>query len=259
MQMDFSGDTRYAYAVGKIRVLETRLLDGEDIERMVEAQNFDACLRILAQSADYQEDLAKFKNPAEFEQILFSQLLRTYSATKALFVDTEIINALLLRYDFMNIKALVRARYSNVSPRLIELGTISLKLLSDGITKGDLRDLPLWLKELVKGAIGLFEKDKDPLMLDKFLDEALLRHIDTDVSRFPAIKNFFKMYTQGKSEDELLGYIKAAKYLTFGAEPVFGYIIAKENEIALLRSIFIGKLYNESQESIRERLGHTYA
>ena len=60
------------------------------------------------------------------------------------------------------------------------------------------------------------------------------------------------------SEDFIMNYMKKAKYITFGLEPLIAYIYAKETEIKLIRIIMVGKLNNIQSEVIRERLRENY-
>ena len=47
---------QYAYAVGRVRAMETRLLDRSKIDRMVEAKSAEEALKVLGESeyAEYQ-------------------------------------------------------------------------------------------------------------------------------------------------------------------------------------------------------------
>lgn len=60
------------------------------------------------------------------------------------------------------------------------------------------------------------------------------------------------------SDNFIMEYIKKAKYISFGPEPVIAYIYAKESEIKAVRIIMVGKLNNVSPEVIRERLRDIY-
>lgn len=59
-------------------------------------------------------------------------------------------------------------------------------------------------------------------------------------------------------DDFILNYIGKAKYITFGIEPLVGYLWAKENEMKNIRIIMVGKINNISKEIIRERLRESY-
>ncbi|MBZ9636217.1 V-type ATP synthase subunit C [Clostridium sp. FP1] len=61
------------------------------------------------------------------------------------------------------------------------------------------------------------------------------------------------------SENYIMKTLKVAKYITFGPEPVFAYILAKETEIKIIRIIMVGKLNNVDTSVIRERVREVYA
>jgi len=60
------------------------------------------------------------------------------------------------------------------------------------------------------------------------------------------------------ADDFLLKSIKQSKYLTFGPEPLAGYLLAKENELKLIRIIMVGKINHLPTEEIKERLRDVY-
>lgn len=59
-------------------------------------------------------------------------------------------------------------------------------------------------------------------------------------------------------DNYLMKFIKEAKLITKGLEPVLAYMYAKESEIKQVRTIMVGKLNNISKEVIRERLRDGY-
>ncbi len=61
------------------------------------------------------------------------------------------------------------------------------------------------------------------------------------------------------SENYIMKNLKAAKYVTFGPEPIFAYIAAKETEIKIIRIIMVGKLNNVDTPIIKERVREVYA
>jgi V/A-type H+-transporting ATPase subunit C len=52
--------------------------------------------------------------------------------------------------------------------------------------------------------------------------------------------------------------MKNAKYISFGIEPIAGFIFAKETELRNLRIIITSKLAKLGQQTIKERLRETY-
>lgn len=59
-------------------------------------------------------------------------------------------------------------------------------------------------------------------------------------------------------DDYLLDYVKAARWNPLGIEPIIGYLLAKENEIRIIRIIMVGKINNLPADIIRERLRDVY-
>ena len=58
--------------------------------------------------------------------------------------------------------------------------------------------------------------------------------------------------------DYLIEYMKSAKRVTFGVEPLVAYLFAKENEVKQLRIILVGKNNDMDNEFIKRRLNIAY-
>jgi len=56
----------------------------------------------------------------------------------------------------------------------------------------------------------------------------------------------------------ILDFVKIGKFITFGVEPLIGFIIAKENDIKNIRIILSGKLNKLSPSKIKERVRDVY-
>ena len=59
-------------------------------------------------------------------------------------------------------------------------------------------------------------------------------------------------------DNYLMNLNKSSKSVTFGPEPLFSYLVAKEMEIKILRIIMVSKINNISPDAIRERLRDLY-
>ncbi|NLJ79264.1 MAG: V-type ATP synthase subunit C [Tissierellia bacterium] len=59
-------------------------------------------------------------------------------------------------------------------------------------------------------------------------------------------------------DDYITDLNKQSKFIMFGPEPIFAYVIAKETEIKVLRIIMVSKLNKLSPDAIRERLRDLY-
>ena len=53
-------------------------------------------------------------------------------------------------------------------------------------------------------------------------------------------------------------YIGRTRYVSFGIEPLVAYLIARENEVKLVRIVLTGKKIGLPPEEIKERLREMY-
>jgi len=130
----FSDVTRYGYAVGRIRVLETKMLNTQRLERLVEA-DFESALNILDEIpvGDY---LAGATLALEVDEGLTAYLRDVYaSMEEALPRGSLIMEFFLCRYDFHNLKVLLKAAMEEKEPQgLLEgLGMVGLDALRRGV------------------------------------------------------------------------------------------------------------------------------
>lgn len=60
-------------------------------------------------------------------------------------------------------------------------------------------------------------------------------------------------------DDAVMSYLDGARMAPFGAQPVIGYLHARESEMTAIRIIMNGRLAGLDRETIRRRLRRTYA
>lgn len=111
---------------------------------------------------------------------------------------------------------------------------------------------------------GNISKEELVLSLNDPIEVITHKYRNYDIS--PEMKKGLEIYqnTGRLSELEKLmdNYLmelnKPSKYIHFGPEPLFSYIVAKETEIKVLRIIMVSKINRLSPEEIRERLRDLY-
>lgn len=59
-------------------------------------------------------------------------------------------------------------------------------------------------------------------------------------------------------DDTLMEFVKQAKYITFGLEPMIAYLISRQMEIKCIRVLMGGKAVGMDPQVIRERMRETY-
>jgi len=80
--------------------------------------------------------------------------------------------------------------------------------------------------------------------------------VETGVNYFQ--QNNSLMELEKLRDNFIINFSKIGKYVTFGIEPLVGFITAKENDIKNIRIILSGKLNKLSPDQIKERVRDTY-
>ncbi|HPU00420.1 MAG TPA: V-type ATP synthase subunit C [Bacillota bacterium] len=163
----------YAYAVGRIRALERRLIDRNRFNRMIEAPSPEEVLKILAET-DYAAAMAGLESVYDFEPALRDELGRSYLELKKMSPRPEIIDLFLLRFDIHNLKALFKARYLGTEAEMLySFGTLSLPLLREAVAALDFRELPPRLRCAAAQVADEFALSSDSQAIDLILDRFL--------------------------------------------------------------------------------------
>jgi len=345
-------NTKYAYAVGRIRALETRLLDRTAIGRLLEAESAQEVLKVLSEG-EYESSLSNIREAADFETALNIERERIYTLVDELSLDPHLTQMFRVRWDFHNLKVLLKSSYLGesgaVDGALVGSGLIPVEDLRSAIeledesqtgmpVPPDLSSVPLGssMENALEDARAQYEESQNPQMIDIVIDNHLQSLLYQRAADYPNpflcgyfeavadltnIKSFIRIKMLGEnvrlldavllphgnlskemymrqfdetvenfastlgntpyaelaaegirrwaeehslaaferlSDDYLISYIKPAKYIVFGVEPLIGYVLAKEHEMKLIRIIVIGKLNDLPTEAIRERLRDTY-
>jgi V/A-type H+-transporting ATPase subunit C len=246
-------DLRYIYSVARVKVLETRLLKKEIFLNLLQAQRLDTALRILTENPSYAGDIIQDSGDIDTFMNLEKQKLERQA--QELFMDSFLFKALLyLRKDLLqsyalimqtrsqflkdfirrfvdlyNIKTFLRMRYQrspleNLKINLVEGGYIPKTSFINLFSQGKID----FYTEIIKEGIAKIEKEGDFSILER------------------------------EMEDYLIRLLKPAKHMFFGPEAIFGYCLAKENELKMLGLILLGKINNISPQQIQERITSTY-
>lgn len=327
----------FAQAVTRIKALETKLLDGTKLNRMIESSTADEAIKVLSET-EYSQFIGNVKRAEDYEYLLSEELKRVYSLIDEISPEKRLVDLLAIKYDYHNLKTLIKGKAlkRDLSDLLVPVGNADIKILKDAVMNENYYDLSSIMREALENTIGDFEKTKDPqridIILDKymykemheianelgdsytieyvkknidltniltflrlkkqkkdreFLKTVILRHGSIDVDIYEnyyndSVDNFvnrishtdyYDILSAGLEEynksgklstiemlrdNFIMNYIKNAKYISFGIEPLIAYVYAKENEIKAIRIIMVGKLNNIEPEVIKGRLRDIY-
>ncbi len=252
----------YAYAVGRVHALESYLIHQAVFREAAEATDFVSALKIIYDAGNYGEDLIKVSDSKELDAVLFWEEEKLRNLVAAILLEKSILEVMLLdelpaealspaqesgnafilgyvkcRIDLGNIKIFCRSKYLEFPEEKFE------KLLIPGGTISPQAFVGCY-------GLGLHEA------CDRFQAKAYHGLWKRGVAVFLERQTFVDL--ERGIEDFLMSYLRRAKHITFGPEPVFAYGLARKRELALVRLLGLGKMMKLPPELIKERISSTY-
>lgn len=327
----------YAYAAAHAFALENKLISRDRLERMVDAASAVEAYRILAET-EYGNSITEISDPYSYEKLLAEETCRLRELIESISPAPNVTNLFFVKYDFHNIKVLLKGRYLDryKDELLMEGGTLPIELLKEAIEDRNYESLPPVIGNRILELDEAMDLKVDPRKIDSAMDRAMYEYIFEECRRnkntfvtnyFTAqvdlinIRSFMRVrkidevfaflkeallpygsldaeffermmsmpleelpnelsHTQYAAlvregvrdfvrtgtltvyerlmDNFLLNYVKVARWNPTGLEPVIGYLLAKENEIRLIRIVMVGKINNLPAGKIRERLRDVY-
>lgn len=170
---------KFAQAISRIRVLETRLLDKSKIDKMIEANSYDESFKVLLDS-EYIGAIESVDNNEDYEKILNYELSRVYSELYKMSPKCELVDLMSIKYDYHNIKVLLKGMFlkKDLSNILLNIGNLDIKSLRSAIESNDFSDYSKIRRLAIEQSIEDFNAEKDPqridIILDKYMFEEML-------------------------------------------------------------------------------------
>jgi len=252
----------YAYAVGRVRVLEKKLVERAVFSEAAEEKDFPCAVKLIYDAGDFAEEMVHIGRSDELDEFLVKEEKNIYNLLEEILLEEEILGICMGENHFE--KALLvaeRAGYSFIVDYFrhkISLG--NLKILCRAKYLGLSR-----------------EKFERLLLKGGFLDERiLLQNYDRsygEIGESLQHTSYLELWNNGVDfleeretgvklergiEDFLMIHLRKAKNIVFGPEPVFAYGQAKKRELDLVRILGIGKLKQIPVDILKERMSETY-
>ena len=162
-------DTDYLAISARIKAMETGLLTRERMEQVLEARTDEEAVKIL-QECGYPELDAR--SPEAMDAALSAAREATLSDVLDGAPDPRYIDIFKLKYDYHNIKAVLKAAAMNVSPdsMLMDMGRVPAAAVKEAALTGRLEELPEGLAAAVEEAREILDSTRDPQLSDIALD-----------------------------------------------------------------------------------------
>ena len=175
-------NTDYSYIVGRVRALETQLLNQTLLERVLDANNADEAFRVLNDHALLSEHIGDLK-VNDYQKVFLSGLKSVQNLINEMAPCKEIMNFLWYKYDFHNLKIVLKVRlvkhgYADVKHALIDVGLHSLENWEKVLFEDKSFDFIPGVASVVKKATELYDKSKDPQIIDLIVDQYYLDELN---------------------------------------------------------------------------------
>lgn len=162
---------RYGFAVGKIRVLETRTIDNAAYERLIAAPSYTEQKRLLAETP-YGRYLEQAWTAEEIEEALDRALAGFYRFLEEAELPPVVVRFFRIRHDFTNLKAMAKASAFGVpvDDMLVSHGTVPKERFF-----GEQADLPEPLRSVqidVQGSVVDIDSAVDRALFIELCDLA---------------------------------------------------------------------------------------
>jgi len=172
-----SDDTRYAYAVARIRGMETGLLTRQLVERLL-AEPVGGALSVLSDTS-YQDALADVARPEDLEEGLTRALSDTLATVAAIAPDPDLVGLFRERWDFRNLRSLLKAaalKLDREGSGIVDgPGLVELPVIEKAVRDKDYSVLPEHLAEAARDADQAYRDSNELSAIDGVIDAALWR------------------------------------------------------------------------------------
>ncbi|MGE5550286.1 MAG: V-type ATPase subunit [Bacteroidota bacterium] len=209
-------DRNYGFAVGRIRVLETRLLDRGRLERMADAADLHETLSQLGET-EYAPLVASGLGPME---IAAAELARVRDLVVQLAPEADDLAFLLWRWDLLNLKVLLRGEDGKAD--LNDLGRYRREEMAGWFRDGH-PELPVFFAEARAAGASAYAAEHDPQLLDAAVDR-LYYHKGAD--RWRGRDTFLAGYWPARIDLLNLRTLVRAKHLDFDRRRLAALLLA---------------------------------
>lgn len=186
-------NTDYVFLCANIRARETRLLSHEQMIKMAETESYDEAIRFL-DNCDYPDLTGR--SEGELEEAFTEHRLQILREVAMFCPEPLLLESFRLRYDYHNIKVLVKAAGAGVdgSHLLSRSGNLDPALMQEAMLKDEYDHLPKHLADALRSAQSTMARTGNPQLVDIELDKAYYAaHLEMD---------------RKLSDDFLLGYTR---------------------------------------------------
>ena len=168
----------FIQGVTRTKVIETRLLSQDKINRMIESNDVEEALRLLNES-EYSDSFKGVLVSADYEKILSNELIRIYDLMRDVSADPVVVDLLALKYDYHNMKVMVKEKIykKDLSDLYISVSVLAPDFMKEAYTTQDFRQISKEFKTAIDAVEEDFKESSDPQRIDFIFDEYYFKHL----------------------------------------------------------------------------------
>ncbi len=252
----------YAYAVGRVRALEKWLVERSVFREAVEESDFASAMKLVFDAGGFSEEMIRVRDSDELDDCLDREEEKTRRLLKEILLEKEIL--FLYLEDARPAKALaiaLRTGYSFLRDYVrhrIDLANIKIffRIKYMGLGREKMEELAIH-GGFLEPMVLLHHFDQPLLEVGERLTGSPYQDLFSRAAAALESRDTF-LVLERAIEDFQMGYLRKAKQIVFGPEPVFAYGLARKRELFLVRLVGAGKIHHIPAEYIKERISDTY-
>jgi V/A-type H+-transporting ATPase subunit C len=161
----------YAYSVTSVRIKEASFLTASDLEQMMRLSSVDAIVSFLG-----TRGWPVPKEHSEIARILREELLSVWNFLTEIAPDIQILQPLILRKDYHNLKAAIKSSLSGaeIDKYYLAPSTIQTDLITEAVKKRTFNILPASFAAVGEEAYDVLVRTGDGQLADIIIDRAAL-------------------------------------------------------------------------------------
>jgi V/A-type H+-transporting ATPase subunit C len=245
-----------------VRALENNLIPREVFREAADGEDFTSSMKVIYDAGTFLDESAEIINSDELDEFISREEKELFQLTSDLVFEKDVLKAILdedqLEEVYLTVEKLKYNFVRDYFRHKIDLGNLKIfiRIKYAGLPK---------------------EKFQEALLEGGFLDDTfLLQNFDLSFSEIGEglhATAYQKIWNKGIDsleenetyvefergiEDFLMHYLRKAKFIVFGPEPIFAYALAKKRELALVRLLGVGKLNMIPPDVLKKRMSKTY-
>ena len=186
----------YAQGVVMSMVYEKKLLDKAKIDKIIDAKDAEEAFKILLDS-EYIKSADGVESVKDYELLLKNETQRVFNLGKEMLQDKKILEILSLKYDYHNLKTIVKGKVSgqNLEELYIYSSDNNPEKIRLQFESGNFVDTKSEFVKALRMAEEEYNQTNDPQMIDIVMDRMYYKHLK-EISDELDI-DLFRDYVQG--------------------------------------------------------------